>query len=96
MDYCESLRGTSVQGYSKGLSELFSDFEAARKKYDQGEFVHANGEWVTGGGPLSGEFYGETFIPEQYARKAYSKYFRTVEFTFQPQRATHPIIFLGK
>jgi len=45
---------------------------------------------------MTSEFYGETFIPEAYARTAYTKYFELEKFIFDPARQTHPIMFFRK
>jgi len=95
-DYCESQNGTSHKGYLAALSKLFDDFSDARRRYDRGEFVHSNREGVNGGGAMTADFYGETFIPEKYARSAYSDIFILVKFLFDPSRQTHPIMFFQK
>ena len=82
--------------YLKALSMLFDDFSEARSRYDLGEFVHSNREGVNGGGAMTAEFYGETFIPEKYARSAYSDLFDLEKFLFNPPRQTHPIMFFKR
>lgn len=84
MNYCESLKQQDVSGYSEALSILFDDFDQARADYNQGKFLHSNINGVTGGGELSGDFYGETFIPEAYARQTYSDLFELVNFSLSP------------
>ncbi|MEM9903650.1 MAG: class I SAM-dependent methyltransferase [Cyanobacteria bacterium P01_D01_bin.44] len=92
--YCESLRGrTDLDGYSAALSMLFDDFEAAKAAYGRGEFVHSNKKEVSGGGAMTPEFYGETFIPEAYAREAYGDLFDL--HTFDTGRF-HPTLFFKK
>jgi hypothetical protein len=93
-DYCESLKATASDPYSIALSTMFDDFGAAKQRYDNGEIVHSNSHGVTGGGALDGSFYGETFIPEQYAIDVYGKYFKEVFVAFEEGRSTHPIVFL--
>ncbi len=95
-DYCMSLKGTKQSGYAEALSRLFDDFDTAKSKYDAGEFVHSNVKGVTGGGVREGQFYGETFIPERYAREALSEYLKLVEFGFDIQRSIHPTIYFQK
>lgn len=95
-DFCESLDKDTNTGYLKSLAMLFDDFSDARKKYDSGQFVYSNREGVNGGGAMTADFYGETFIPEDYARKAYSDYFHLTEFIFDEKRQTHPIMFFQK
>jgi len=95
-DYCESLKGQGHTGYMDALSKMFDDFYKARLRYDQGEFVHSNRDGVNGGGAMTADFYGETFIPEKYARSAYSDLFVLEKFLFDPTRQTHPIMFFRK
>lgn len=93
-DYCENLQGQV--GYPGALSKMFDSFDDARKRYDLGEFVHSNSHGLTGNGAMNGSFYGETFIPEAYARTAYADHFEHVEFMYEPARQTHPIMFFRK
>jgi SAM-dependent methyltransferase len=95
-DFCESLKNQGHTGYLNSLSVMFEDFDSARRLYDKGEFVHSNKEGVNGGGTMTAEFYGETFIPEKYAREAYSENFILEKFLFHPNRQTHPILFFRK
>ncbi len=95
-DFCEGLRKGNHTGYLGALANMFTDFDEARARYDRGEFVHSNSDGVTGGGAMSAEFYGESFIPEAYAKTAYSEWFTLEEFLFDPRRQTHPIIFFRK
>ena len=91
-DYAAALTGTD--SYSKALSTMFPDFAEARARYDRGELVHSNVPGVTGGGVLDGGFYGETFIPEQFARTSLTDALQFTEF-FQ-QGNNHPILFFKK
>jgi hypothetical protein len=45
---------------------------------------------------MHANFYGETFIPEAYARAAYSELFTLERFVFDSPRQTHPIMFFRK
>lgn len=92
LDYYESLKDTEG-AQAQVLSNLFEDFDKARAKYDRGEFLH---QGASGGGPLDGSFYGETFIPEKYVREHYSEHFELLDFKFTQGRNEHPIIFLRK
>lgn len=89
--------------YRESLGLLFDDFDAARDQYDRGEFVHSNIEGVGGGGALNTTFYGESFIPESYARDAYQDDFQLEKFLYNPTRfvykprtISHPILFFRK
>lgn len=95
-DYCESLKDKGLDGYSGALSRMFSNFDDARHRYDSGDFVHCNSEGVTGGGAMTSEFYGETFIPEKYAREAYADLFTLEKFVYDSSRQTHPIMFFSR
>jgi len=95
-DFCESLKGKADSGYLGALSIAFDDFDDAKARYDRGEFVHVSKDGLSGGGAMSSDFYGETFIPESYARDAYSKLFYLEKFIFDPNRQTHPIMFFRK
>lgn len=57
--------------YIHALGHLFPDLDAARAAYRNGEIVHASSSGVGGGGPRDSSFYGETWIPEQYARSRF-------------------------
>jgi ubiquinone/menaquinone biosynthesis C-methylase UbiE len=95
-DYCERLKKSKAEGYSRALSLMFSNFNEARKLYDSGFFVHSNREGVNGGGRMTSEFYGETFIPKEYAEKEYSSYFTLKKFLFDEKRQSHPIMFFRR
>jgi SAM-dependent methyltransferase len=96
LEYCASLKGQGHTGYLDALSRIFGDFAEAGNRYDRGDFVHSNTEGVTGGGAMHANFYGETFIPEAYARAAYSELFTLERFVFDSPRQTHPIMFFRK
>ncbi|HEY5743330.1 MAG TPA: glycoside hydrolase family 99-like domain-containing protein [Terrimicrobiaceae bacterium] len=95
-DFCESLREKGHDGYLGALSKIFDDFDHARSRYDRGEFIHSNREGVNGGGAMTAGFYGETFIPEKYARSAYADHFALEEFLFEPALQSHPTMFFRK
>ena len=95
-DFCESLKDKGHTGYLDALSNMFDDISESRRSYDLGEFVHSNAEGVNGGGSMNADFYGETFIPEDYARTAYSKHFKLEKFLYDPSRQSHPIMFFRK
>jgi len=95
-DYCESLQSTEQAGYSHALSKLFDDSDDARARYDEGLFVHSNRKGVNGGGAMTADFYGETFIPQAYAETAYSLFFTLEKFLFSPPRQSQPILFFRR
>lgn len=93
---CEGLKGRASDGYSTALSELFEDFEDARRRYDAGEFVHSNIPGVSGGGKMNSSFYGESFIPMPYAQTAFSSQFEFYEFVYDPSNIEQAILFFRK
>lgn len=95
-DYCEQLNGPDLIGYPLALSQMFDDFNKARARYDSGFFVHSNSEGVSGGGVLNKHFYGETFIPEEYAKTAYAEWFTLEKFVYEPGVIEHPIMYFKK
>jgi Methyltransferase domain len=95
-DFCESLKNQGHTGYLAGLSTMFSDFNAEKSRYDAGVFVHSNKDGVVGGGAMTPDFYGESFIPQAYAEKAYSEWFTLEKFVYDPARQSHPIMFFRK
>jgi SAM-dependent methyltransferase len=95
-DFCEGLAVHPQTGYLTALSTLFLDFEEARARYDHGQFVHSNNEGVNGGGAMTSDFYGESFIPKAYAERAYAKWFSLEMFLYAPPRQAHPIMFFKK
>lgn len=95
-DFCQSLKGAGHTGYLGALADLFSDFDAARARYRSGQFVHSNRPGVTGGGALNETFYGETFMPEAYARERYREWFDLLEFRFIAGTHSHPTLFFRR
>ncbi|WP_370624447.1 class I SAM-dependent methyltransferase [Polynucleobacter sp. AM-26B4] len=95
-DYCESLKGQNKGQYADSLSTMFPSFDEAKKSYDEGRFVHSNADGVTGNGQSHAYFYGETFIPEEYARSAYAELFTLEEFIYDSERQSHPIMFFKR
>jgi SAM-dependent methyltransferase len=70
--FCEwAAKQQDASDYIKALGALFPDLEAARAAYRRGELVHGSSSGVGGGGPRDASFYGETWIPEDYARKGF-------------------------
>ena len=94
--YCRSLINKGDAGYTDSLSRLFPDFDRAISDYDSGRFVHSNIDGVTGGGVLTGEFYGETFIPEKYARESLCHDLEFLEYHFEPSPSIQPTLFFRK
>ncbi|MFY2763406.1 class I SAM-dependent methyltransferase [Arenimonas sp. MALMAid1274] len=70
--FCEwAAQQQDASDYIKALGALFPDVDAARAAYRRGELVHGSSSGVGGGGPRDSSFYGETWIPEAYARKGF-------------------------
>jgi hypothetical protein len=95
-DYSQSLKGKGLGSYADSLSVMFNDFDEAKARYDRGEFVHSNAYGIAGAGAMNSSFYGESFIPEQYARDAYKDFFVLENFTYDPLRQSHPIMFFRR
>ncbi|MGB5871563.1 MAG: methyltransferase domain-containing protein [Albidovulum sp.] len=88
-DTAKAFGAPGATGYAKGLGEMFEDFDAARASYDAGAVVHATNSLIG-----DGLHYGETFIPEAFARREFGRHLEVVGF-HQEKRA-HPIIVLKK
>ena len=96
-DHCEFLRAHAGEGgYAAALGALFPDIEAVKRRYDSGEIVCATSAGVAGGSVRNESFYGETFIPPEFAATAFLPGMELVEFQFQPPRQTHPIMFFRR
>lgn len=82
--FCEwaKTQDASASPYIHALGQLFPDMRAVRKAYQEGRFVHASSQGVGGGGPRDQSFYGETWIPEAYARTGFSDNFEFVSGYF--------------
>ncbi|HEY7515163.1 MAG TPA: class I SAM-dependent methyltransferase, partial [Vicinamibacteria bacterium] len=94
LDYCEYLgHKPKAPPYLEALARTFPDFQEARRRYDAGEFLFAP---LHGGGVRDDSFYGEAFIPEAYARRAWSPYLEFREFRFDPDRHELALIVLQK
>jgi SAM-dependent methyltransferase len=93
-DYCQSL-ASSPDSYARSLAQMFDDFDTAKSQYDTGHFVHTAKGGVAGAGARSGAYYGETFIPEQYAAKAWSHLFSLLEF-LDDTPGKHPVMFFKR
>jgi SAM-dependent methyltransferase len=95
-DFCESQAKIEQSGYLEALGRLFPNFEDARNRYDRGQFVHSNVLGIGGGGAMNSSFYGETFISEEYARKAYEPFLHLEKFMYDTSYQSHPIMFFRK
>jgi ubiquinone/menaquinone biosynthesis C-methylase UbiE len=86
-DYCAmaATQETDDQ-YLRALGKLFPDIEAAKAAYRRGHLVHASSADVDGGGPRNSSFYGETWIPKQYAATAFGDGFEFVAGYFDPEK----------
>lgn len=84
-DYCAwAATQESDNPYLTALGALFPDIEAAKASYRSGELVHASSEAVGGGGPRDASFYGETWIPEQFAATEFGDGFEFIAGYFDP------------
>jgi SAM-dependent methyltransferase len=94
-DECIALKSVATEGYALGLAELFLDFEAAKRRFDSGEFVFASSSRVSGGARHTA-FYGEAFIPKAYAQRAFLPEMELVEFLSSDAPRKHPIMFFRR
>ncbi|MFC5743965.1 class I SAM-dependent methyltransferase [Dyella tabacisoli] len=83
-DFCAwaKTQDASVSPYISALGQLFPDLGAVRAQYRKGQIVHGSSNGVGGGGPRDASFYGETWIPEQYARTQFGDSFEFVSGYF--------------
>lgn len=96
-DYCAWARTQAdATGYLRALGQLFPDVAAARARYRSGQIVHASSEGVGGGGPRDSSFYGETWIPEQYARTGFGAGLEFVAGYFDGSRYDQATFVLRK
>jgi SAM-dependent methyltransferase len=79
-DYAANLTGSDP--YHQKLARVFADCGNAKAAYDRGEFVHF------------GLDYGESFIPETYARNAYNDHLHFVGFDDKDGREQPTIFFV--
>lgn len=86
-DYCQWASTQPDDGsYTAALGKLFSDLGPARQAYRDGQLVFASSSGVDGGGPRNSSFYGETWIPEAYARTKFGGSFEFVAGYFDASK----------
>ena len=96
-DYCAwAATAETDNAYTRALGRLFPDLEDARARYRAGQIVHASSSGVDGGGPRNSTFYGETWIPEAYARTAFGPGFEFVAGYFDGTRYDQATFVLKK
>jgi SAM-dependent methyltransferase len=86
-------RKPAIAHYRNALARMFPDFDAARARYDAGEYLYAA---LGGGGVRDPTFYGEALIPEAYARRAWAPQLSFREFRSDPGRHEMALIILQK
>lgn len=96
LDFCEGLKGRASSDYEKGLLSMFDSFDEARRRFDGGEFLHSAVQGVAGSGAREGGYYGETFIPEAYVRRIFSRWFVVKSFRFPVPGIDQAVIELQK
>ncbi|WP_447938603.1 class I SAM-dependent methyltransferase [Pseudoxanthomonas mexicana] len=97
-DFCEWAKSQPPENssYIHALGNLFPDLDAARAAYKRGEIVHASSSGVGGGGPRDSSFYGETWIPEHYARNSFGAGFEFVAGYFDGAKYDQACFVLRK
>lgn len=80
------------EAWINGLRDSFGDIAAVRRRFEQGQFVHA----ATGGGTgLAASFYGESVIPRAYVEREWTD-FDLVDFVDDLGRHRQAVIVLRK
>jgi 2-polyprenyl-3-methyl-5-hydroxy-6-metoxy-1,4-benzoquinol methylase len=84
LDWARTADG--IDPYTRALGTLFTDTSVPRQALRRGEFVHATGRGVSGGGVRNDSFYGETWIPAAYLERTFAERFDLVATRFDAQR----------
>lgn len=80
------------ESWLRTLRDGFGDIAAARRRFADGQFVHA----PTGGGAgLAGSFYGESVIPRAYVEREWTE-FELVDFVDERRDREQAMIVLRK
>jgi SAM-dependent methyltransferase len=96
-DYCAWAKTQQTQDqYLRSLGALFPDIDDAKARYRDGQLVHASSDGVGGGGPRDSSFYGETWIPEAYARRGFGTGLEFVAGYFDASRYDQACFALRK
>lgn len=83
LDLCVQLgRHDDLSGHQQALTQLFSDWDAAKSHFRAGGFLHSA---TGGGGVRDSSYYGESFIPRSYIERHYSRDFELVFASESPQ-----------
>jgi SAM-dependent methyltransferase len=87
---CARLRaGEPASVAHEGAAMSFLDTDAALAAYDRGEFCHSA---VGGGDGLGDDFFGETCVPEAYARGHWAPNFEIVEYISDKAKCWQDVI----
>jgi len=86
-----TTRGRHFFAYCESLKNKKNSLSDYQKS-----LIHSNIDGVGGGGAMNSSFYGESFIPKEYAQSAYSDKFTLEKFLFDSKRQSHPIMFFRK
>lgn len=81
LDFCQEVKNNPEQRSSVWHESLaasdFTDKDKCKKMYKSGDFLFTG---TGGGGVRTSDFYGEAIISKAYAKKAWSQWFRVVDF----------------
>jgi hypothetical protein len=80
---CERARRGNKAGTHERSLQSFVGIGDWLEKYDRGEFCHSavgGGNALLGTDTLTGDFYGETCIPEAYVRRRWTDRFEILEY----------------
>src|SRR5262249_16248593 len=70
IERCQRARDGDPKGTHPGSLISFIETQEWLSRYDRGDYCHSPG---SGGDVLTSDFYGDTCIPEAYARRQWSK-----------------------
>ena len=94
IELCRSMRRQPQESpWHQELARCFVDTDAAYRAYDAGEYLY---EPTGGGSCRPPDFYGETLIPESYARTRWTESLEFVDFVNEPQILPQALIVMRK
>lgn len=83
LDFVADIPDPAPSGWHEGLKKAAGDIDAAKAKFDAGEFVYL----PTGGGDFrAADVYGDAVIPLAYIRKKWDEYFSFRDYIDDPAR----------
>jgi glycosyltransferase involved in cell wall biosynthesis/2-polyprenyl-3-methyl-5-hydroxy-6-metoxy-1,4-benzoquinol methylase len=90
LDYCEAIKqGEPKSSWHETLAKAFSDIEADKRRYDNGEAVYVPSG---GGGVREGWFYGEAVIPHSFFVEHWPDELEIIDFIDDAQRCPQAVV----